>query len=273
MTICCIPSCDNPLTPKSARGMCPRHYSYWLRTGTAEKPCKGCGQPLAQRLAVYCSDACKPRCAVENCEGPARKRGWCASHYHQARVSGLDPKPFKYKWNDRVPCLNCSAAVDAPMHRRFCTDNCRVAYAMHGGPRPTATNCVACGCGIDLTALGKRGTQRQTSTKFCRPCKQDYNKYKMSARELAARDGTDCGICGRPVDMTLSRADGLDCPSVDHILPRSLGGSHDPANLQLAHLRCNMAKSDRVDNQSAHRASREPSAPSVPWREEVVSNG
>lgn len=121
-----------------------------------------------------------------------------------------------------------------------------MAYRLHGGPRPTSTNCVACGIEIDLTARNKRGQLQRVVTKFCRPCKQDYNKYKMSARELAERDGTDCGICGQLVDMTLKRSDGLQCPSVDHVIPRSRGGSHDPSNLQLAHLRCNMAKSDRV---------------------------
>jgi 5-methylcytosine-specific restriction endonuclease McrA len=35
-------------------------------------------------------------------------------------------------------------------------------------------------------------------------------------------------------------------PSLDHIVPLSLGGSPDsPANLQLTHLRCNLAKRDR----------------------------
>ena len=205
----------------------------------------GCGTPLPH-AGKFCSDDCKPRCSVAGCNSPSRKRGWCASHYHQARVSGRNPVPFKHKWSERVPCLNCGAETKDSMHRRFCSDNCRVAYRMYNGPRPTATSCVACGIEIDLTVRNKRGQLQRVVTKFCRPCKQDYAKYKMSARELAERDGTDCGICGQAVDMTLRRSDGLDCPSVDHIVPRSHGGSHDPDNLQLAHLRCNMAKSDRV---------------------------
>jgi hypothetical protein len=226
--------------------MCPRHYSQWRRTGSPVKPCAGCGTPLATALAKYCSEPCKPRCSVEGCNGAIRKRGWCASHYAQAKVSGCDPEPFKWKWSELVPCLNCAAIVDNPMHRRFCTDNCRVAYVLHGGPRPTSTDCVACGIAIDLNMRGKHGQRRNSSVKLCRQCKQDYSKYKMSAREIAERDGTDCGICGLSVDMTLARSDGLNCPSVDHVIPRSRGGSHDPSNLQLAHLRCNMAKSDRV---------------------------
>lgn len=264
MTICSIQSCGAPIAPKGARGMCSQHYQYWLRTGSPVKPCAGCGEPLAKALAKYCSELCKPRCSVDGCNSAVRKRGWCASHYAQARASGRDPEPFKWKWYgdpckpkkakpsaavalDREgPCKNCGEAIGKSVRQQFCTPTCYQAHRLYGGPRPTSTTCVACGIAIDLMARGKKGQLRKSVVKFCRPCKRDYAKYKMSARELAQRDGTDCGICHQPVDMTLARVDGLDCPSVDHILPRSHGGSHEPANLQLAHLRCNMLKSDRI---------------------------
>lgn len=220
------------------------------------KLCPNCGCGLESPFRRYCSEECKPRCSVDGCDSPARKRGWCASHYHQARVSGADPKPFKYKWAALAPCMNCGGEHDGSAHRLFCSGVCRVSYQHYGGPRPTSTECVACGAKIDLTERGKQGQLRKTVVRFCRPCKRDYAKYKMSARELAQRDGTDCGICGQPVDMKLTRADGLECPSVDHIIPRARGGSHEPTNLQLAHLRCNMAKSDRLSPSPALEAPR-----------------
>jgi 5-methylcytosine-specific restriction endonuclease McrA len=215
----------------------------------------GCGDTLSHK-GRFCSDACKPKCSVSGCTGASRKRGWCASHYHQARISGAEPLPFKHKWSNHGACLNCGKDTTGAIHRRYCSDNCRVTYKLYGGPRPISTSCVACGIEIDLTARNARGQLRRAVTKFCRPCKQDYAKYKLSARELAQRDGTDCGICGLPVDLDLRRVDGLDCPSVDHVVPRSHGGTHDPANLQLAHLRCNMAKSDRVSLSPALQAPR-----------------
>lgn len=36
------------------------------------------------------------------------------------------------------------------------------------------------------------------------------------------------------------------CPTVDHILPFALGGSHGISNLQLAHLTCNVTKQARI---------------------------
>lgn len=246
MTICSVESCDTPITPKSARGMCPRHYSQWCRTGSPTKPCGGCGEPLERLKMKYCSELCKPRCSVQGCGGPARRHGWCESHCTQYRRTGVEPVPLRYKWSDLVPCLNCGKKHEGPRSRRYCSNTCQTAYRRHGGPRPISTSCVLCGTEIDLTERGKGGQQRNSNIKFCDLCKWDYRRYKMSARQLAARDGTDCGICGLPVDMTLTRAESFACPSVDHIVPRSRGGSHEPTNLQLAHLRCNRWKSDRI---------------------------
>lgn len=195
----------------------------------------------------YCSDACKPRCSVLGCTSPSRKRGWCAAHYSQARTTGQAPKPFTYKWAERgAACKVCGKPSDGYGLREVCSKACFFLHQKYPGGRPTSADCVACGAAIDLLERGKKGQLRKTSVKFCRRCLQDRHKHGLSVGELAERDGTDCGLCCQPVDMTLTRADGLMCASVDHIVPRSKGGGDDPANLQLAHLRCNMAKSDRV---------------------------
>lgn len=34
-------------------------------------------------------------------------------------------------------------------------------------------------------------------------------------------------------------------PSIDHIVPLSQGGTHELANVQLAHYRCNLSKNNR----------------------------
>lgn len=50
-----------------------------------------------------------------------------------------------------------------------------------------------------------------------------------------------CGICAQRMDRTLPRTDPLS-KSVDHIVPLSKGGTHEQANLQWAHLVCNIRK-------------------------------
>lgn len=63
-----------------------------------------------------------------------------------------------------------------------------------------------------------------------------------------------CGICGKPVDMSL-RAPNPMAPCVDHIVPVAKGGHpSDIDNLQLAHWSCNRQKSDKLYKNKAPTA-------------------
>lgn len=69
-----------------------------------------------------------------------------------------------------------------------------------------------------------------------------YDKNK--ARILKTQEV--CGICGKPVDKSLRFPHPLS-PVVDHIIPINRGGHpSDIDNLQLAHMTCNRAKSDKL---------------------------
>jgi hypothetical protein len=57
--------------------------------------------------------------------------------------------------------------------------------------------------------------------------------------------GYVCGICNKPVDPSLDYPD-PESPSLDHIMPLSLGGTHTWDNVQLAHLRCNVKKNNNI---------------------------
>lgn len=59
--------------------------------------------------------------------------------------------------------------------------------------------------------------------------------------EVYERDGWVCGICAEPVDRALVYPDPLS-PSLDHVVPLSLGGEHSRANTRLAHLSCNVKR-------------------------------
>lgn len=72
--------------------------------------------------------------------------------------------------------------------------------------------------------------------------RQAYNRNKK--RILATQN--ICGICGRPVDLTLTPGDPL-APCIDHIIPVAKGGHPSSLeNLQLAHAGCNRQKSDKI---------------------------
>ena len=66
------------------------------------------------------------------------------------------------------------------------------------------------------------------------------------ARLKILKTQTHCGICGKPVDFSYRAPHPLS-PTVDHIIPVSLGGHpSDPDNLQLAHRCCNREKSNKM---------------------------
>ena len=76
----------------------------------------------------------------------------------------------------------------------------------------------------------------------------------ITVEGLFLRDNGVCALCGMPCDINDYRikdgafiAGGL-YPSIDHIKPLSLGGIHSWDNVQLAHMSCNTAKGNRVDN-------------------------
>lgn len=63
--------------------------------------------------------------------------------------------------------------------------------------------------------------------------------------DVRERDGDGCALCFDPIDFSLAFPHPLS-KSVDHIIPLSKGGPHDPSNCQLAHLICNTAKGAKV---------------------------
>lgn len=183
-------------------------------------------------------------CAVEGCEQPRRKRGWCASHYQQQRRSGRPPEPFQYKWATERVCVVCGASTTGKKLRRYCSNSCSVLGSTYGRHRPVTIDCARCGATIDLRSRNEDGRLKRIDTRLCTTCKR--TKHPISVKFLLERDGHGCGICGEPIDMTTRKPD-LRCASVDHVVARAHGGSDDPANLQLAHLRCNQIKQARVD--------------------------
>lgn len=60
---------------------------------------------------------------------------------------------------------------------------------------------------------------------------------RVSLARLISRDHARCQICGK--------GRGMGKWSVDHILPVSLGGANTYANTRLAHLTCNIGRSNR----------------------------
>ena len=77
------------------RSLCPMHYQRWRtrgETGSAHEERRANGERVGRKII--------PRqCAVEGCDQPSRKHGWCASHYAQWKRTG-EITPWKWRWGD-----------------------------------------------------------------------------------------------------------------------------------------------------------------------------
>ena len=229
-TICSIDGCE---TRARSRGWCDKHYQRWRTYGDANAKVR----PRSANVGP---------CAVEGCDTPSRKRGWCASHYSQWQRTG-ETRPFYYKWADKKKCAVCGAEDWPHKGRKVCSGRCQQLLARHGERLQRELNCTRCGSAIDLFERSpSSGRKRRADTLLCRTCHRSrYLRHGTSAMELYNRDGSACSICGEDIDMTLRHPD-LLCATVDHVLPVSHGGGHEPENLALAHLTCNVTKQARA---------------------------
>ena len=89
--------------------------------------------------------------------------------------------------------------------------------------------------------------KRKVTAHRKRAIKYDNGPVEFIGPDLVyKRDGWVCGICGEPVNKDLGYPD-PESASLDHIIPLATGGTHTWDNVQLAHLRCNVEKRDRID--------------------------
>lgn len=239
---CSVPDCDRRL---DCRGLCGTHYKNFRATGIPERPCPGCAVDMVVLgvSAAFCSDACRPHCRIAWCDSRTTgKRDVCKAHYSAILKRGRDPR---YGLQKEKRCVSCGAEgwPDNGL-RKYCSRRCARLWVRSAGNVAHEMSCVSCGAMVDMFTPQSGGTRkRRTDLTRCGGCARTRNA--MSAAELAVRDGSDCSLCGEPVDSARPFPHPLS-PSVDHVMPLSRGGGNTPENLALAHLSCNRAKSDTV---------------------------
>jgi 5-methylcytosine-specific restriction endonuclease McrA len=159
-------------------------------------------------------------------------------------------------------CENCGAGfVDRSraQHGRYCSEKCRARAWREGNPEYQREWCKE---NPEYHPKYDRAYQEANPEKkaarlrvwsAANPEKMRENKARRRARKkdayvapvdrkaIYARDSYTCQLCGKKVDMKKKGPDPMS-PSIDHILPLSKGGTHEPRNVQLAHLRCNERK-------------------------------
>lgn len=233
-----------------SKGYCRLHYKRSL-TGALLRPCPTCGVDMRGPSKYYCSDECHPKCRIVGC--PRKTMGnhsVCTVHNTSIKKSGRDPVRL---FAAEKRCVVCGVTEweGSKGGRKYCSNACRYIWDRYKGEVPESVSCGRCGDLIDLTPNSQTGKRRYINVTVCNWCRSaSKRRHKTSPKTLADRDGSVCGICKLPVDLALKHPH-PESPSVDHVIPFSRGGSHDPENLQLAHLLCNIKKSDKIELESA----------------------
>lgn len=239
---CCSIPCSKKQRKLTLWGPTPTHI------------CKGCGETFSRWSN-----------SKDKCEYCSRK---CAyEHFHDWAKVGLgEPRPPKSCKVYFVHCVICNKLFTKHIKSKqpTCSNECRLQYArdwFHKNWKSVReTNpfvvkiCRECG---ELFRINYRANR----TSFCSfKCARKSGKRVRRAHEknqfvchvamndIYLRDGGKCQICGKRVDRKLIPPNMMSA-TLDHIIPLSKGGLHEPNNIQLAHFICNSKKSDQMIGQ------------------------
>lgn len=172
--------------------------------------CARCGVDavVTKADATYCSHAC-----------------WYeAKHATHAQI--------ELAWRPRAALTSIAPVlILKPLRRRWYSACCTMCATSFITDNPRHQNC-STRCGRRAAKDKRRALERNA---FVAPVKRT---------EVYERDQWTCQLCLEPV----ARAEVVphaQAPTIDHIVALARGGTHEPANVQLAHYHCNSIKSDR----------------------------
>ena len=251
---CLVEDCE---AKHSARGYCSRHYSRWYDTGSVAEPvvhktCAECGVAVQRKgnngpHPKYCSQNCSANASY------ARRKD--AINARRRAENAAKPR-------HKSACIQCSGIFESKHAApKFCSTTCNNQWRdAHNDARCSEANC---GRGVRAKGLcamhwrrKARADGREVNSPWDERRKSNYQKRRALKMQLPAddirpldvyeRDEWVCNICTDPVDRDLSWPDPMS-PSLDHVLPLSLGGHHTLENVALAHLSCNVRKGNRVE--------------------------
>ena len=225
MKNCPIDGCGNITGTKTKGGMCGHHYGQLLTQRTGQTyTCTECGT----EFSAYRRRSERTFCS----------RG-CASVYGNRVKSAKPPqrKPHLF------PVLYCGPARTPrpPQHihiaKRLTAGRCRVCQEWFISPRQDITCSPPC-------FAEHRLRRRQTHRARRRAALKAAYVSDVSRSQVFQRDGYRCHLCGKKTNP-LKQVPHPKAPTIDHIVPLSKGGTHEPSNCRTACFRCNCAKKDR----------------------------
>lgn len=227
---------------------------------TDSRLCPACGTPIEPRRTpgnprVWCSEACRVWNHIQCTKGKRQEA---------TRIAKADRR-----------CAQCAVGIS---HRRanakYCSKRCsEIASGKRLPEALPSARCALSECGITfepwrtgqrccsekhsklLYNRESRADGRQKPGEWNDKRRDSYHRRRALKKaastgtpvlfaEIAERDRWRCCICKKAVDPKVKWPHSKS-PSLDHLVPLSKGGAHDPSNVALAHLGCNSAKNNR----------------------------
>lgn len=217
-----------------------KHYTY---------VCRNCGKTYQTRRKEcdqYCSKECAYAYKTQRGEQRAEQEK-LQSIERRTKVCPICNKSYLAFMKEQTGC--------SPECRRQVVLN-RLAQSRRG--TYIEQNCVCKECGREfVSSFGDKHRSFCSNTcsrrhfKRLREDRKRNNKLGVTESErivrmiVYRRDGYICGICGEPVMMELEVPEHL-APTLDHIVPLALGGTHIYVNVQCAHFICNTRKGKKL---------------------------
>lgn len=173
---------------------------------------KACGSTVKRSCVairhnkIRCNECYKAECERE------RSRRDEAKKYRK-----IHSKAFKYQMTEIKECAVCGALFFSTRREKYCSDQCAKKVA-------------------NRHSTDKKEKKRKAA--------RTSQSNDITIPKLYARDNGVCWICGGKCNI---EADGNDnyYPSVDHIVPVSLGGKDQWDNVRLAHRICNSLRGNK----------------------------
>ena len=193
-----------------------------------------------ERMEDRTCESCGGRYRIE----PRRSQRFCS---HKCHASSLDMADLSRRARALVErrCDGCGEAFTGTRQRRFCSQVCQYVSRFGATCAVAWSECGECGSRFAHDARRMRA-MCGGSCKDAAFYRKKRRPWRAAAMVVHVRDGFTCWLCGEGTSTKWSKSDPLS-PTLDHIVPRSMGGDDSLDNLATAHWVCNSVRGNAVE--------------------------
>lgn len=167
---------------------------------------------------------------------PGRSPKLCPDCFHPSKKSTAAAP---------ISCTVCGAATTRPL---YCSERCgalgkKIGLRKRKRQRLLSGLCARHGTSGHCAVCHARNFEKYSKRRGPEGARGP-TKSKVEIRKLCEQQKWKCSLCGEKLDPKIPGTHNMGI-SIDHVIPVSQGGTHDLANLAVAHRICNSIKGNR----------------------------